>query len=62
MEQIQEEEEGLVFFDGGTFSRGPQCLLEEMQMSSTSDNGVLTDAEADTLDPQVCCYDQILII
>jgi hypothetical protein len=25
---MHEEEDGLVFFDGGTFSRGPHCLLD----------------------------------
>jgi hypothetical protein len=28
IDQMHEEEDGLVFFDGGTFSRGPHCLLD----------------------------------
>ena len=28
MQRIDEEEDGLVFFDGGTFSRGPHWLVD----------------------------------
>ena len=28
VEQINEEDEGLIIFDGGTFSRGPHWLVD----------------------------------
>lgn len=28
MDQLSEEDEGLIFFDGGTFSRGPHWLVD----------------------------------
>jgi len=50
IEQILEEEEGLAYFDGGTFSRGPHWLLEEEEEALRPDDDDTVPQQK--LDPQ----------